>query len=155
MASAFVPIKFCEYHRPDVGLEGVAVRKAALMKLPFEHTSIMSLSCMCVVEHIGLGRYGDELDPDGDLKAMRELKRVLTQEGQLLFVVPVGQPKLQFNAQRIYFFQQVLEEFVDLRLKEFALIPDNARQGGLIRNASPEMADAQRYGCGCFWFKKR
>ncbi len=31
---------------------------------------------MHVVEHVGLGRYGDPLDPDGDLKAIAELKRV-------------------------------------------------------------------------------
>jgi hypothetical protein len=31
---------------------------------------------MHVVEHVGLGRYGDLMDPDGDLKAMRELRRV-------------------------------------------------------------------------------
>jgi len=32
-------------------------------------------------------RYGDELDPDGDLRAIAELQRVLKQDGSLLFVV--------------------------------------------------------------------
>ena len=45
--------------------------------LPFEDESVESLSCMHVVEHIGLGRYGDILDPDGDSKAISELKRAL------------------------------------------------------------------------------
>lgn len=152
--SAFVPIQFYEYHPPDVELDKLTVGKADLLILPFDDASVMSLSCMHVVEHVGLARYGDDLDPNGDLKAMRELERVLAVEGQLLFVVPVGQPRLQFNAHRIYSFEQVLNEFDDLELKEFALIPDDPHQGGLIRNATCEMADAQRYGCGCFWFKR-
>ena len=52
---------------------------------------------MHVIEHIGLGRYGDEMDPDGDLKAIDELKRVLSRKGDLLFVVPVGKPKIMYN----------------------------------------------------------
>ena len=111
---------------------------------------------MHVVEHVGLGRYGDPLDPDGDLKAMAELKRVLAPGGNLLFVVPIGgAPKIMFNAHRIYSYQQVLDCFTGLELKEFALVPDNSADGGLIANATREMSDAQNYGCGCFLFANR
>lgn len=152
--SAFVPLEFYEYHPPEVEIEGLTVNRADLLALPFEDISVMSLSCMHVVEHVGLGRYGDALDPDGDVKAMNELKRVLAEQGQLLLVVPVGQPRLQFNAHRIYAYDQILDHYSGLRLKEFALIPDDWRQGGLIRDASREMANAQRYGCGCFLFTR-
>jgi hypothetical protein len=152
--SAFVPIEFYEYHPPDLELDGLTVGKVDLLALPLDDASTMSLSCMHVVEHIGLGRYGDDLDPDGDLKAMWELERVLARKGQLLFVVPVGQPRIQFNAHRIYSLQQVLDGFAHLKLKEFTLIPDDAAQGGLIRNAGHAMVDGQRYACGCFWFRK-
>jgi hypothetical protein len=109
---------------------------------------------MHVVEHIGLGRYGDTISPDGDLVAMNELSRVLAVNGDLLFVVPLGQPKVVFNAHRIYSYQQIIDCFRALELVEFALIPDNPAQGGLITNASHDLADSQEYGCGCFWFKK-
>ncbi|NDC42314.1 MAG: DUF268 domain-containing protein, partial [Chitinophagia bacterium] len=56
--------------------------------LPFESDSIPSLSCMHTIEHVGLGRYGDQLDPQGDLKAIAELKRVVQPGGDLLFVTP-------------------------------------------------------------------
>jgi hypothetical protein len=36
---------------------------------------------MHVVEHIGLGRYGEPMDEQGDLKAIEELKRVLAPGG--------------------------------------------------------------------------
>lgn len=152
--SAFVPFEFYEYHPPGVEIEGLTVNRADLLALPLEDTSVVSLSCMHVVEHVGLGRYGDKLDPDGDVKAMKELKRVLARGGQLLFVVPVGQPRLQFNAHRIYSYDQVLDGFSDLQLMEFALIPDDSGRGGLIRNASRETANVQRYGCGCFLFTR-
>ncbi|HWW74963.1 MAG TPA: DUF268 domain-containing protein, partial [Pyrinomonadaceae bacterium] len=111
-------------------------------------------SCMHVVEHVGLGRYGDPLDPEGDLKAIAELRRVLAPGGTLLFVVPIGRPKIMFNAHRIYSYRQVVDSFGGLALKEFALIPDDPAAGGLIRAATEEQADSQSYGCGCFWFVK-
>ena len=70
------------------------------------------------------------------------------------FVVPVGQPKIIFNAHRIYSYEQILEYFSDLELKQFSLIPDKADQLGLILNATQAESDKQSYGCGCFWFKK-
>ncbi len=155
IVSAFIPIKFYDYRPVDLKLKGLQSKEANLTALPFADASIPSLSCMHVVEHIGLGRYGDPLDPDGDLKAIAEIKRVLAIEGDLLFVVPIGQPKIMFNAHRIYSYEQIISGFAEFELREFALIPDNLKQGGLIEKASKNMADAQAYGCGCFWFKKK
>ena len=156
IASAFVPARYYEYRPVDLQLPGLTCDAADLTSLPFADRSIQSLSCMHVVEHVGLGRYGDELDPDGDVKAMRELARVLAPAGNLLFVVPVGRPRVQFNAHRIYGFDHVREAFADLDLVEFALVPDRGSADGsaLICNATQEQSDRQRYGCGCFWFRR-
>lgn len=154
IASAFIPMKFYDFRPVQLGLDSLESHPANLLDLEFEDNSVSSLSCMHVVEHIGLGRYGDALDPDGDLKAIKELKRVLAVGGQLLFVVPIGRPKIAFNAHRIYSYRQVMECFSDITLLEFALIPDSPDTGGLVRNATEAMADAQAYGCGCFLFKK-
>jgi hypothetical protein len=62
---------------------------------------------------------------------------------------------LQFNAHRIYGYDQVLEYFDGFELKEFSLVPDHEKDGGLVVNATKEMSDRQRYGCGCFWFVKK
>lgn len=152
--SAFMPVKFYDYRRAELRLDNLTSESADLLALPFTDGSIESLSCMHVIEHIGLGRYGDSLDPDGDLKAISELKRVLAREGNLLFVVPIGIPKIMFNAHRIYSYEQIAGYFSGLELKEFALIPDNPSEGGLIHDATKEQADRQTYGCGCFWFRK-
>jgi SAM-dependent methyltransferase len=154
VVSAFIPVKFYDFRPADLQLTNFSAEQADLIALPFPDQGVSSLSCMHVIEHIGLGRYGDKLDPDGDLKAIRELQRVLKQNGSLLFVVPIGKPRIQFNAHRIYSYQQISGYFQGFRLEEFALIPDRPEDGGLIIGASKEMADAQTYGCGCFWFKK-
>ncbi|MRR34853.1 DUF268 domain-containing protein [bacterium] len=154
IASAFVPIRHYDYRPPRIMLSGLTASHADLLRLPFEDRSIASLSCMHVVEHIGLGRYGDPLDPEGDLKAISELRRVLASGGNLLFAVPVGRPRIMFNAHRIYSHAQVMEYFPDLNLAEFSLVPDDHATGGLITNASGELADAQAYGCGCYWFTR-
>lgn len=155
IVSAFIPVKFYDYRPADVELSDLSSESADLQALPFRSDSVQSVSCMHVVEHLGLGRYGDPLDPDADLKAMLELKRVVAPGGTLLFVVPIGKPKIMFNAHRIYSYHHVVDSFADLELKEFALVPDDANDGGLIYNAAPEMVDAQTYGCGCFWFEKK
>jgi len=155
LLSAFMPVQFYDYRLPDLALDNLHCRRADLMALPFADGSIVSLSCMHVIEHIGLGRYGDPLDPDGDLKAMKELQRVLAPGGTLLLVVPLaGTPRIRFNAHRLYSYRQITGGFADLKLQEFALVPDKPEHGGLIRDASPETADAQNYGCGCFHFTK-
>lgn len=154
--SAFVPVEFYDYRPADLKLSNLSSGAANIVSLPFPSNSIESLSCMHTVEHIGLGRYGDPLDPDGDLKAIAELKRVLASGGNLLFVVPIGgKPKIMYNAHRIYSYKQIIEYFKDLELKEFALIPDYPSSDGLILNATEKMADKCTYGCGCFWFLKK
>jgi hypothetical protein len=110
---------------------------------------------MHVIEHIGLGRYGDPLNYDGDLNAAKELNRVTAPGGHLMIVVPIGhESKIQFNAHRIYRYDDLLKMFPNMVLQEFSLIPDDKNEGGLIRHADKILADQQNYGCGCFLFKK-
>jgi SAM-dependent methyltransferase len=154
IASAIVPITHYDYRPPALAMPGVAVGAADLLELPFDNGAFPSLSCMHVIEHVGLGRYGDRLDPLGDRKAAAELQRVLAPGGQFLFVTPVGRPAIAFNAHRIYSHEGVLELFPGLKLKSFALITDK-RDGNLfLPDADPARVARQRYGCGCYLFEK-
>ena len=155
IASAHVPIEHYDYRPPDIKIDNVTAGAADLLALPFADSSIASLSCMHVVEHVGLGRYGDAIDPSGDHRAMAELGRVTAPGGQLLFVTPVGRPRIEFNAHRIYAYQAIIDQFPAFELAEFALIPDGRNGGGLIRHADPKLVAEQKYGCGCFHFRKR
>lgn len=154
LVSAFIPMRFYDYRPADVHLNQLSCGAADLLKLPFDDNSIESLSCMHVIEHVGLGRYGDPIDSLGDGKAMQELLRVLAVGGNLLFVVPVGKPKIMFNAHRIYSYDQIMHAFSTLNLVEFALIPEDPKDGGIRYDATSVDVANQVYGCGCFWFKK-
>lgn len=150
--SAFIPTEFYDYRPANINLVGLKSLKADLNNLPFEDNSIQSLSCMHTIEHIGLGRYGDTIDPNGDIKAINELKRVITKNGHLLFVVPIGRPKIIFNAHRIYTYEMIINYFKNFKLVEFSLI--SGIENKIIINASKNQSDLEDYGCGCFWFQK-
>jgi len=153
LISAFIPVKFFDYRPALIKLDNFSSEHTDITDLSFATNSISSLSCMHVVEHIGLGRYGDPIDENGDIKAISELKRVIAVNGILLFVVPIGSPKIMFNAHRIYSYDQIISYFSGFELKEFALIPDSSDET-LIINATKKQADLQQYGCGCFCFQK-
>jgi hypothetical protein len=155
MLSAFIPVDFYDYRPADISFSNLECKRGDLTKLHFADGAIESLSCMHTVEHVGLGRYGDKLDPTGDLEAAKELSRVVKSGGTFIFVVPVGKPKIEFNAHRIYSYEQVLAMFPDMELKEFSLVPDDYRKYGLITDANKELVKEQSWGCGCFWFIKK
>jgi SAM-dependent methyltransferase len=150
--SAFIPIEFYDYRPAKVNLSSLDCKSGNIISLPFPDNSIESISCMHVVEHIGLERYGDPFDPQGDLKAINELKRVLKDNGSLLFVVPLGDKmRIQYNAHRIYTFEYIIKCFNNLKLLNFAFITDN---GQFLSDANENDVKDQKYGCGCFWFKR-
>jgi SAM-dependent methyltransferase len=155
MLSAFVTTEFYDYRPAEVVLDNFHSAKADLTQLFFANDSIASLSCMHTVEHVGLGRYGDPVDYEGDLKAMCELARVLAPGGCLLFATPVGrESKIFFNAHRIYTATAIVDHFITqgLKLVEFSYIPENS--GSMVTADPSHFVTSDNYGCGCFWFTK-
>ena len=155
IVSAFIPVDFYDYRPAELHLSNLSSKSGDLHSLPFDSNSIESISCMHTIEHVGLGRYGDPIDPDGDIKAINELKRVVNVGGNIIFVTPVGQPKIEFNAHRIYSYEQIISLFSGFELKEFSLIPELEKDGGIIINADKDLVEREEYGCGCFWFVKK
>jgi len=153
IASAFMSMTFCDIRESGLPFRDIEEDNADLTSLPPSWTgTLQSLSCMHVLEHIGLGRYGDTLDPSGDRKAAAELTRVLAPGGQLLMVVPMEDPpRVCFNAHRLYSYPQVMELFPDLSLLEFTLITN---EGQFFENADPGLLQGRKYSCGCFRYTK-
>lgn len=54
------------------------------------------------IEHSGLARYGDPIDPIGDLREMLKIRCILKKGGLLFLGFPLGTDALQYNAHRIY-----------------------------------------------------
>jgi SAM-dependent methyltransferase len=131
---------------------GFEFRRGSITGMPFADGSIRSLSSLHVIEHVGLGRYGDEIDPEGYLRAAVELARVLAPGGTLLLGTPVGRERVCFDAHRVFAPETIVQAFPALRLVEFSLIND--RGAGIQSNAPFAAARACDYGCGLFVFEK-
>lgn len=149
-----VPVTMFEFRKPDIDLPNLTLREATVTDLPLADQSLDSLSCMHVIEHVGLGRYGDPLDPDGMERAMRELARVVAPNGVLYLSVPVGRERVAFNAHRVSDAERIARvmEGHGLSLETFAYVDDAGR---FHDPARPEDARGLDYGCGCFLFTRR
>jgi SAM-dependent methyltransferase len=149
--SAHVETLFLDYRPLRVNLSGLESISGDILNLPFDDNSLSSVSCLHVLEHIGLGRYGDPIDPQGSLNAARELQRVLARSGQLLVSLPVGRERVCFNAHRVYAPASVVKMFPELRLVEFSYVDDGGTNHECRR---VEEADECEYGCGMFLFER-
>jgi SAM-dependent methyltransferase len=150
-------LPFCHLTYVDIrplGLDwaGFTFKQGSITQMPFEDGSVPTLSSLHVIEHIGLGRYGDTVDPDGYLKAAAELSRVLAHGGWLLLGTPVGRERLCFDAHRVFDPETIVQAFRGLALAEFFLVDDTGL--GIIADASFEQARRCEYGCGLFVFEK-
>jgi SAM-dependent methyltransferase len=149
--SASVKMVFVDYRPLRVRLSNLSSVAGDVIRLPFRDASIASLSCLHVIEHIGLGRYGDPLDPTGSRRAAQDLARVVKPGGRLFLSTPVGVERVCFNAHRVHAPQSIPSLFPGLRLQSFSLVDDDGR---FFEGADLQRADRLDYGCGMFEFVK-
>lgn len=148
----FCRVTYVDIRPLDCDIEGLKFKQGSILNLPFPDHSLSSVSSLHVFEHIGLGRYGDPIDPDGYRRAAQEIARVLAPEGTLLIGTPVGRERLCFDAHRVFDPQTVLDAFSELILDEFALIDDKGSD--IIVDATFQQARSCEYGCGLFVFRR-
>ncbi|MDD3413820.1 MAG: DUF268 domain-containing protein [Lachnospiraceae bacterium] len=123
----------------------------------FENDSIESLSSFHAVEHFGLGRYGDPIDPEACFKAMNAFQRVLKPGGYLYFGIPLGpQNKVIFNAQRFFKPSTIIEQFSKLELLDFDIIRGNESNYSKVKIKDIEIIEKgiPENSCGLFVFRK-
>lgn len=149
--SAHVPTIFVDYRPLVVRQSGLNCIAADITRLPFADRSRQSLSCLHVIEHIGLGRYGDPLNTEGGRLAARELQRIVSEGGKLYLSTPIGRERVCFNAHRVFAPMTILDWFSELKLISFSYVSD---EGSLHENVSLVDVPELEYGCGFFEFQR-
>jgi SAM-dependent methyltransferase len=152
MLSASIKVTAIDIRPFLVNLENLEYKKGDILQLPFDDASINSLSCLHTIEHIGLGRYGDALDPEGSKKAIKELQRVIASEGNLYIAVPVGRQRTKFNKSRVFSPHFIISEFGQCELKELSGLDAEKK---FHRNIDINILESLEYGLGLFHFRKR
>ncbi len=151
LLSALLPVTYLDYRPLAVRLDGLTCGTGNLLGLDLPSNSVESLSCLHVIEHIGLGRYGDPIEPTGTMRAASELARVLAPGGSLFLAVPVGRERVCFNAHRVHRAATIRQYLAGLELVEFSGLHDDGR---FVQHVGLEEFDGSEYGCGMFWFRK-
>lgn len=113
----------------------------------------MSISSIGVLAHVGLGRYGDKIDPAGHEKAAKNICDLADENCLIYIMTPVGKKKIEFNAHKIFNPQEIVNVFCkhNCKLLEFSLVDDD---GNLEINSNFNKAKNLNFGGGIFVFKK-
>lgn len=156
--AAFCEIELFDVRPITMKIPGVIFKQANLMEsVDGLNGYCDSLSCLHALEHFGLGRYGDPIDPKGFEQGLVNMACLLKNNGSFYLSVPIGIDRVEFNANRIFDPRLILflakKNF--LRLSAFTLI----HQDGKIDTCMPdekqlEHLASQRYVLGLFTFVK-
>lgn len=151
--AAFRPIEIIDIRPlPETGHPNIGFLQADLMEtssLPVAD----SVSCLHALEHFGLGRYGDPIDPMGHRKGFDNLTRMVSPGGVLYVSFPIGKANsVAFNAHRIFHPSEIMAWLPDdFSLRRFDYVDD---AGKLHREDRPQSAEGLRYGCGIYTLRR-
>lgn len=120
-----------------------------------EDGSVHSMSALCSLEHFGLGRYGDEINPEACFECFSEMQKKLAPQGKLYISVPVGRERLEFNAHRVFFASTIIENFQDMILKEFSCTADGRIEYKVDIHQYDNDEHDGNYRYGLFYFQRK
>lgn len=151
-ATAIAPVTCIDIRPPKFILPDFHFIQGDILNLSFESSSLATLSCLHTIEHIGLGRYGDAINPNGFNEALMELQRVVAKDGFLILSMPVGLERTEFNAQRVLSPLNCIKQLTEMALIEFSIVDESDH---FISNANPLDYINSKYCCGLYLFKKK
>lgn len=135
------------------GLHTIIDDATTLRQVPDE--SIGSLSALCSLEHFGLGRYGDPVDPEACFKCFTKIQKKLKKGGHLYISVPIGRERIEFNAHRIFYPATVIDSFADMELIEFSCATEAEIEYNVNIHKYDEDTHNGGYRFGLFHFRKK
>lgn len=156
--ASFREIEVFDVRPITMQLPGVTFTQADLMMPVAEMAGYCdSLSCLHALEHFGLGRYGDPVDPNGFERGFVNMATLLKRGGVFYLSIPIGKDRVEFNANRIFDPRVIiaLATANALCLSELTVIQNGGQIEMIDINESilSELA-SRRYALGIFKFTK-
>jgi SAM-dependent methyltransferase len=156
--AVFREIEVIDIRYQESKAENIIFKQADLMQLSDDMIDYCdSVSALHSIEHFGLGRYGDPIDYFGHLKGLNNIYKILKTNGKFYFSVPIGNQRIEFNAQRIFSLPYLLEYFNHkYTINTFSYVND---KGDLIENCELTEENIKtncncKFGCGIFELTK-
>ena len=154
--ASFRPIEVVDVRPlPDTGHANIQFVRADLMNQSNACPIADSVSCLHAIEHFGLGRYTDPIDPDGYSKGFSNILKMVDTDGMLYISFPIGQSnEVHFNAHRVFHPLDIFKwtGCDTLKLERFDYVDD---AGKLNQNVDLNEKDIDVvHGCGIYSFRK-
>ena len=157
--ASFREIEVLDIRPLDMQIPNVRFKQVDIMDeqhLPKNYCD--SLSCLHAIEHFGLGRYGDPIDPYGHVKGFHNMTQILQPRGTMYLSAPIGPQHIEFNAHRVFNLGYLVQMIDPLyTIKSFSYIND---QGILVKDSleNPELLKNSlgcNFGCALFELIKK
>ena len=157
--SIFMKVEILDIRKLNLNKKNINFIQGDLMDPKFSlNKKYKSISCLHTIEHFGLGRYGDKINPNGHLIGFKNLYKLLDSHASLYISFPVSSiSRTEFNAHRIFKIKDIFDwidklEIKDLKLISFDFIDDNSK---IFENQNINSLNAHiNFGCGIYHFKK-
>lgn len=157
--AVFREVEVFDIRPMDLFIKNIVFKQSDLMdenNIPVGYCD--SISCLHALEHFGLGRYGDQIDPDGHLKGFNNITKILKSGGTFYFSVPMGIQRIEFNAHRIFGMPYLMTMVAkDYDVASFSYIDDDAvfHENVLLSEESIANSFGCNLGCAIFELIKR
>lgn len=157
--ASFREIEIFDIRPVNSQIPGVLFKQADLMNSSESFSGYCdSLSCLHALEHFGLGRYGDPIDPRGYVAGLTNMTKMLQSGGVFYLSVPIGVERVEFNAHRIFDPRSLvrLAATSGMQLREFDWIGEKREIVHSV-NLEHDLKELSklRYALGIFTFIKQ
>lgn len=158
--AVFREVEVFDIRNIESTVENISFTRADLSSPTFDKINYTdSLSCLHAIEHFGLGRYGDMIDPDGHVLALSNMWGVLKSGGRFYLSTPIGPQRIEFNAHRVFSVRYLMDLFESkFDIVSFSYIDDKGNLNiNQDLNNSKHVAEnfGCEYGCGIFEMIKK
>ena len=154
--ASFREIEVFDIRPLNIDIKNIKFKKIDLMDMEENLQNYSdSVSYLHTIEHFGLGRYGDKIDPDAYLTGIYNLQKILKKDGYLYLSMPISSiTKIYFNSERVFDPFEILNIDEKLEYVKFHFIDD---EGEIFLNYDIQNLKNKvfNYSCGIFIFRKK